>query len=200
MTKPNYKVFEKLLEKDGVKAADVCRATGINSATFSNWKKGAYAPKHDKLGLIAEYFGIAPWVFYDEPENIDTYKRKNQSGIYDVDAGPGHYNSDQPSEYMDDAMPDSSYCRVHGDSMLPTLHDGDIVVVRHQQETAPNDYTVVKLNGDECTVKFVEIVDNGVWLRAENKEVFEDRFYTVQEVLSLPITIIGKAVEVRRQL
>ena len=76
--------------------------------------------------------------------------------------------------------------------------DGDKVKVKHQTETSPFDYTVVKVDGDHCTVKHVEIVDNGVWLRADNKAVYKDKFYTTQEVITLPISIIGKVVEMRR--
>jgi len=35
-----YEIFAELLEKKGLKAADVTRATGIKSPVFSEWKKG----------------------------------------------------------------------------------------------------------------------------------------------------------------
>ena len=33
-----YEVFEQLLQKFGITAADVCKATGIRQSTISNWK------------------------------------------------------------------------------------------------------------------------------------------------------------------
>lgn len=53
-----YEIFEKLLTKHGVKAADVSKATGIRSGVFSDWKMGRYEPKRDKLQKIADYFGV----------------------------------------------------------------------------------------------------------------------------------------------
>ena len=53
-----YDVFKKLCEERGVRPSDVSRATGISSATLTNWKKGNYTPKEDKMKLIADYFGV----------------------------------------------------------------------------------------------------------------------------------------------
>ena len=81
--------------------------------------------------------------------------------------------------------------------MFPSLHDGDLVKVHHiTGNISPRDFAIVKINGDESTCKHIEITNDGIWLRAENKEVYEDRFFSVQEVLTLPVTIIGVATEI----
>lgn len=54
-----YEIFKKLCEKNGVSNADVARATGVAKATLSEWKKGTYRPKADKLQKIADYFGVS---------------------------------------------------------------------------------------------------------------------------------------------
>ena len=54
-----------LLKRDGVKPAQVSKATGIASSTLSCWKKGEYTPKMDKLQKIAEFFGESISVFTD---------------------------------------------------------------------------------------------------------------------------------------
>lgn len=192
-------IFESLLERTGLNTRDVSRATGIPYSTLNEWRNGkTKTMKADKLKLIAEFFGVAPWVFYDAPENLDTYFVQP---VFDVAAGQGRCNGTYADEYMDRESEEGfSYARVHGDSMLPILMDGDVVKVQHQPKTDPHDYTVVKVDGETCTIKYVEIVDNGVWLRAENKDVFQDKFYTVEEVMTLPVTIIGKAIELNRKL
>ena len=53
-----YKIYQKLLDMNGVKSADVARATGISNMTFSDWKKGKSTPKMDKIEKIAKYFGV----------------------------------------------------------------------------------------------------------------------------------------------
>lgn len=53
-----YEIYQKLLDMNGVKSADVSRATGISNMTFSDWKKGKSTPKMDKIEKIAKYFGV----------------------------------------------------------------------------------------------------------------------------------------------
>lgn len=54
-----YEVFEKLLLKNNVTAYKVAKDTGLTTATLTNWKKGRYTPKQDKLQKIADYFGVS---------------------------------------------------------------------------------------------------------------------------------------------
>lgn len=54
-----YEIFSKLLKERGVRAADVCRGTGLPSSLFSEWKKGKSTPKADKMQKIADYFGVS---------------------------------------------------------------------------------------------------------------------------------------------
>lgn len=53
-----YEIFAQLLEQKGLKAADVCRATGIKSPVFSEWKKGKSKPNTEKMLKIANFLGV----------------------------------------------------------------------------------------------------------------------------------------------
>lgn len=55
----SYETFRSLCEQRHVTPAVVSRATGIASSTLTEWKKGRYAPKTDKLQKIADYFGVS---------------------------------------------------------------------------------------------------------------------------------------------
>lgn len=61
-----YKKFEFLLKERKVTAYQVGKATGIATATLTEWKKGTYIPKVDKLKKIADYFGVKIEYFLDE--------------------------------------------------------------------------------------------------------------------------------------
>ena len=54
-----YEIFVKLLEKYGLTAYKVSKATCIAGSTFSDWKNGRSNPKQDKLQKIADYFGVS---------------------------------------------------------------------------------------------------------------------------------------------
>lgn len=53
-----YENFERLCKAKGVTPAEVSRNTGIATSTLTNWKKGSYTPKIEKLQKIADYFGV----------------------------------------------------------------------------------------------------------------------------------------------
>lgn len=53
-----YSKYASLRDKKGVNDAQVSRDTGIATATLSEWKKGSYQPKVDKLIILAKYFGV----------------------------------------------------------------------------------------------------------------------------------------------
>lgn len=61
-----YRKFEELLKTHNVTAYQVSKATEISTATLTEWKKGTYTPKIDKLKKIADYFGIPVTEFLED--------------------------------------------------------------------------------------------------------------------------------------
>lgn len=53
-----YEIYCKLRDSNGLKDADVAKATGITKSTFSDWKNGRSKPKDEKLQKIADLFGV----------------------------------------------------------------------------------------------------------------------------------------------
>lgn len=53
-----YEKFQMLLDKTNKTPYQVAKETGISTATLSSWKTGAYAPKADKLMVLADYFKV----------------------------------------------------------------------------------------------------------------------------------------------
>lgn len=54
-----YEIFEKLLQKYGVTAYKVSKATGVTQTSLSNWKSGRSTPSAKTLQKIADYFGVS---------------------------------------------------------------------------------------------------------------------------------------------
>lgn len=54
-----YSVFLELLQQRGVTVADVCRETGINQSTLSNWKARGNKLSAKNAELIAKYFNVS---------------------------------------------------------------------------------------------------------------------------------------------
>ena len=62
--------------------------------------------------------------------------------------------------------------QVKGRSMEPTLHEGDVVIVRQQPEVENGEIAIVLVNGDEATVKEVKEGPDGLTLIGHNVGVY----------------------------
>lgn len=99
------------------------------------------------------------------------------------------------------AAADGSYYALHitGASMEPEMREGDLVIVHKQDYFDSGDICIVLVNGHEATVKKVQKNDKGITLIGFNAIVYPPHFYSAQEVEDLPVRIIGKVKEVRRE-
>lgn len=86
--------------------------------------------------------------------------------------------------------------KVKGDSMSPRIQNGDVVIVRKQEDCNTGDVCVVMVNGFDATLKQVKKDYNGIMLVPFNTE-YKPMFYSNKEIQELPIRIIGKVVELR---
>lgn len=200
------KKVETLCESQGISINRLEQVLGFSQGSIRKMDKSS--PKADRLYKIAQYFQVPMEYFFNESDpfaeafmeaTFPFRESAKEKPLYRASAGQGCYNDTYADETIK-AEDGYEYATVCGDSMLPELRDGDTVKILRQAETTPHDYTLVKVDGEHATIKFVEIVENGVWLRALNKDVFEDKFFTISEVMTLPVTIIGKVVSFERAL
>ena len=54
-----YQKFKELQENKGVTEYQVSVGTGISTSVFTQWSRGDYDLKLDKLSRIADYFGVS---------------------------------------------------------------------------------------------------------------------------------------------
>ena len=83
--------------------------------------------------------------------------------------------------------------------MLPDLREGDTVIIRQQPDVENGDTAIVLINGDEATVKRVTKSSAGLTLIPANSQ-YAPMFFSMLDVATLPVKILGKVVEVRRRL
>ena len=90
--------------------------------------------------------------------------------------------------------------RIKGDSMEPTLFDSDIVVIRQQPDIEDGEIAAVSIAGSEATIKRIYHRSDGVDIVGDNVRAFPRMFYSNHDIATLPVRIMGKAIEVRRDL
>ena len=85
----------------------------------------------------------------------------------------------------------------HGDSMAPTIRDGDIVCIRRQPEVEQGQIAAVRI-GEEATLKHFHRQSGAVVLLADNAAVCPPMIYAGPQLAELQIE--GRAVGLCRSL
>lgn len=88
--------------------------------------------------------------------------------------------------------------RIHGNSMVPDICDGDIVIVRQQDDAETGDIIIATVNGDEATCKRLRKYKDGIEL-ISNNPAYKPFEFSNKEIEHKPVRIIGKVVELRRK-
>jgi repressor LexA len=157
------------------------------------------------LTMLASYFGVS----IDYLLGIDHDQERPGSTLRipvlgEVPAGQPIDAFEQVEEYLDLYPSFALYgelfgLRVKGHSMEPDIHNGDIVIVVKQDFIESGDIAVVRVNDTEVTVKKVKKLQDGIVLMPKNP-AFEPVYFSNEQVRTLPVTIIGKVLEIRRRL
>ena len=87
--------------------------------------------------------------------------------------------------------------RIKGDSMEPRICEGDTVIVRAQSSADSGDTVIVQVNGNEATCKKLKITETGISLISLNAVKYDPMEFTKAQIKELPVTIIGRVVELR---
>lgn len=67
-----YELYQELLDKKGLKNADVAKATGVSNMTLSDWKRGKSVPKYKTMQKIAAFLNVTPeYLLNGEDTRID---------------------------------------------------------------------------------------------------------------------------------
>ena len=153
-------------------------------------EKGAVDLQQSKIIALAEALKM-------KPSDLMGW---DESPVFEAAAGEGRLNGGYPTEeYRIKLEADEIVVRVVGRSMEPTLQDGDIVVIQAQSLIDyPRQIALVKINGEEATLKRVELKEDGVMLIGDNIDVYPPHFFTAEEVEQLPVKIEGVVTKLIR--
>ena len=185
---------------------DMCDALGVKYTTFTDWVKGNSYPRIDKIELMANYFGITKADLVEERNNIPQVHKKGVTiNIYGrVAAGiPIEMIEDivDTEEISEDMAKTGEYFGliIKGNSMVPNICDGDIVIIRCQEDAENGDTVIATVNGNDATCKRLRKYKDGIELIANNPS-YDPIYFSNQDVIEKPVKILGKVVELRRKL
>lgn len=205
-----------------IKASALSEKTGISKSSLSEYLSGKYEAKQNGIYLLAKALNVSEaWLMgCDVPmeREIDNEILKKIGAIPlsqnpnivkipilgTVKAGYDYLaqeniigNIDVENSLVGDG---SEYfaLEVKGDSMSPIFIEGDIVIIKKQNDCENNQIAIVIVNGDEGTIKKVRKTEQGIILQPLNP-AYAPMIFTNEEIKSMPITIVGIVKQLKRE-
>lgn len=184
----------------GLTQTQVADYIGLSQGSYSGWESGKTKIDSVSLARLADLFDTTvDYLLGNSPVGRETAVRIPVLG--EVAAGiPIEAVTDIVDyEEIDAAIASTGEffgLRIKGASMEPRMRDGDVVIVRKQDDADTGDTAVVLVNGDSATVKKIKKGPDGISLIPTNP-AYDPLYYTAAEVERLPVRIIGRVVELR---
>ena len=185
----------------------------FSKSHLSQYVNGKSNPDNEKIFLLSKVFGVTEaWLLgYDVPR----YERLEEAKINEPQPPQGlqipvlgTVAAGIPISAVEDILdyeevPQSWEnqgeffgLRIKGDSMQPKMDDGDVVIVRQQSDANSGDTVIALVNGDDATCKKLQKTENGIMLVSTNPN-YLPMFFTNEEIVTKPVVILGKVVELR---
>ncbi len=184
----------------------------FSKSHLSQYVNGKSNPDNEKIFLLSKVFGVTEaWLLgYNVPryERIENTGPQTPQGLKipvlgTVAAGIPISAVEEILDYEE--VPQSWKnqgeffgLRIKGDSMKPDINHGDTVIVRKQSTANNGDVVITLVNGDDVTCKKFKKLDNGIILISNNSE-YSPMYFSNEEVVTKPVVILGRVVELRRK-
>ncbi len=200
-------------EKERETLEQVAKILGVNKTTVMRWESGS-TPRISRatLNLLAQHYGVTvAWLQGEDdarpigdwmlPEHLSA--QAVQLPILGVvRAGFGGAVLEEIIGYepvsATSVHSGEDYCwfRVTGDSMTPLISEGDLVLIRRQEQVDNGDYAVAIIDNEEGTVKQIHYVPDGIELHSVNP-YYPARRFTGEAARH--VRIIGRVMESKRK-
>lgn len=196
--------LNKYLTEYGKSQKEVAEAIGVIPSTFNTWCQGIALPRMGKVQALSDYFGINKSDLIDDKSALIG---KTPSKGFTVNV-LGRVAAGIPIEAITDIIDTEEISQdlaktgeffglqIHGDSMEPRMYEGDVVIVRQQEDAESGDIVIAMVNGYDATCKRLMKYAGGISLISLNSK-YDPMMFTNQEIEEKPVRIIGKVVELR---
>lgn len=194
--------------------ANYCNKSEV---AVSYWENGSREPSAVDLGKLSSFFNIPvddlllKDLRFDNAEIVDAIFSGKVPVLGTIKAGiPIEAQQDIvgyvdiPKEWTKGGKKYFAL-KISGDSMSPKYLENDIVIFEQTQdiEKVNKKDCAVLINGNDATFKNITISDDGITLvplNINNSDGFLPRFYDKEQIVKLPIIVLGVAIEKRTKL
>lgn len=197
--------IKELRASKGIRQAELAAAIKVSQAALSGYETEKYEADLETYQAIANYFGVS----LDYLLGYHTAPSTDSVRIPVLGAVPAGIPLEAVETIIDWEEIPHSMCaggkeyfalEVKGDSMWPNYLPGDVVIVRKDPCCESGDVCVVYVNGYDATLKQVKLDEDGSITLVPKNQNYPPRTYTPEETRTLPVSICGVVVELRRKI
>ena len=205
--------IKQAMDIRGLKQIDLVDRTKISKGSLSSYISGRYAPKQNNIYLLAKALNVnvewlmgadVPMAYFKEVKSPGQDSAVQIPVLGRVAAGIPIAAIEETIDWEDipsEMAKDGEYfgLRIKGDSMSPRIMEGDTVIVRRQSDAESGDIVIALVNGDDGVCKRLRKMNSGIMLISLNP-AYEPLVFDHKDIDSIPVSIIGKVVELRGKL
>lgn len=209
--------LRNIREHNGMTQKELANRLNVRQTAISYWETGKRQPDLNTIIKISEIFNVNLNAILDGNDNktsVAEYKggfgtsSQNPFGHYripvltTVAAGKPIYAEEDVIEWIDyDKDPGDHVrtCRIEGNSMIPRIQDGDTVIFDTDLGWEDGDVVIATVNGDHATCKRIKRYADGIALLSDNADM-RPMYFSRDEVVELPVKIVGRVIEVRGKI
>ena len=163
--------IKDIRKKNFLNQTQFANRIGVTQGSVSQWENGLTRPNSEQLKAISLAFNISTDELLEKETTAIPISRHALPILGSIACGQRITPDTTPEGYAD--IPEGIHAdfalRCKGDSMEPTLRDGDLVLIRQQPEVEPGQIAAVNIN-NETTLKHVYPQENGILLVADNPQ------------------------------
>lgn len=199
---------------------DMADLLHVKQNTYSYWENGKVNIDNESLRQLADFFKVSIDYILDKTDlPLELSKQSWNGDVRPIDLYSafeyskvpilGTIAAGSPREAIESGLYDECVyvdtreygqdiifgLEISGDSMEPRICEGDIAIIRSCGYVNSGNIAAVRVNGDDTTLKKVKFEEKGMWLIGYNPS-FKPIFYSDKECINLPVTVIGKLVQV----
>ena len=198
-------VLKTLRESIGMNQEELSEKFGISKSTIGMYETNKREPNFELLKEFASFFNVSTDYLLEQIKKDDLTN-------FDIIQIPllGKIAAGYPTTMFADVIDyidipadmargnkELFALKTKGKSMEPNFIEGDILIFEKTEDCENGQFCAVAVNGDDATFKKVTKTDAGIMLQPLNPD-FETKFYTNEQIDSLPVTIIGVLKQIRR--
>lgn len=197
------------LSNAGLKPQELADKSKVSKASISQYINGSHAPSNLSSGKMSKVLNVNPlWLMgFDVPmkEQEKTVTKgvtinvlgRVAAGI-PIEAIENIIDTEKISEQLA-STGEFFGLQIHGDSMEPRMYEGDVVIVRQQEDAESGDIVIAMVNGNDATCKRLMKYAGGIGLLSLNQK-YDPMMFSDSDIENKPVRIIGKVVELRGKL